>query len=75
MTLLLYFIFTLSHNVNFTEQQGGLSVYPLAIAIITEPKADIHSVVPRRVEGWDDLPAQCSHTVTYQLPTEPGVEG
>jgi len=44
-----------------------LSVYPLAIAIITQPKADIHSVVPRRVEVWDDLPAQCSHTVTYSV--------
>jgi len=63
-------LFVLSHR-----SACGLSVYPLAIAVITEPKADIHSVVPRRVEGWDDLPAQCSHTVTYQLPTEPGVEG
>ena len=80
MVLSLQFIFTLSHIVNFTRHQGGLrsfdptvrsacglSVYPLVIAIspITQPKADIHSVVPRRVEGWDDLPAQCSHTVTY----------
>ena len=72
MVLSLYFIFALSHIVNFTPHQGGrrsfdqtvrfesqvrLWVYPLSIAIITQPKADIHSVVPRRVEGWDDLPA------------------
>ena len=70
MVLSLYIIFALSHIVNFTPHQGGrrlfvlshrsacgLSVYPLAIAIITQPNADIHSVVPRRVEGWDDLPA------------------
>ena len=40
---------------------------PFAIAIITQPKADVHSVVPRRVEGWHDLPAQCSHTITYSV--------
>jgi len=84
MVLSLYFIFTLSHIVNFTPHQGGrqsfdptvrmshssacgVSGHPLSIAIITQPKADIHSVVPRRVEGWDDLPAQCSHTITYSV--------
>jgi len=38
-----------------------------------QPKADTHCIVPRRVEGWDDLPAHTRSPI--KLPTEPGVEG
>jgi len=47
----------------------GLSVYSLTIAIITQPKADTHGIVPRRVEGWDDLPAHTRPPIQLPSPT------
>jgi len=65
-------LFVLSHR-----SACGLSVYPLAIAIITQPKADNSCCCPtkgRRL-GWFTRLVLTHGHLAIQLPTEPGVEG